>query len=99
MMWGYYYNNAGMAVWGIIVSVFWLGLAVVAVWALVRWLGRASRPTPPPQMPSQQSALDILNARYARGEIDTPTYQSMRERLEAHSDTAQEPKEAIPSGR
>lgn len=83
MMWGYYYNNAGMAIWGIIASLFWLGLAAVAVWALVRWLGRASRPTIPPQMSSEQSPLDILKARFARGEIDTATYQAMREQLEA----------------
>lgn len=82
MMWGYYYNNPGMAVWGVIVSLFWLSLAAVAVWALVRWLSRHARPTPPAQMQSQQSPLDILRARYARGEIDTATYHAMREELE-----------------
>lgn len=99
MMWGYYYNNAGMALWGIIVSLFWLGLAAIAVWALVRWLGRASRSTLPPQVPSQQSALDILKVRYARGEIDTATYQSMREQLEPPTGIMQGSREAVPSGR
>lgn len=90
MMWGYYYNNAGMAVWGIIVSLFWLSLAAVAVWALVRWVSRASRPASPPapptQISSQQSALDILKARYAHGEIDAATYHAMREELEYPSE-------------
>jgi hypothetical protein len=48
-------------------------------------------------MPPQQSALDILNARYAGGEIDTATYQAMREQLEAP--TAGSAPKAIPSGR
>jgi putative membrane protein len=97
MMWGYYGNNAGMMVWGIIMSLFWLGLAVIAVWALLRWLSRTSSPTPPPQMPRQQSALDILEMRYARGELDTATYQSIREQLQAPTDSAQRPREAVPS--
>jgi Short C-terminal domain len=40
-------------------------------------------PTYTPGMPpSQPSAMEILRQRYARGEIDTATYESMRERLE-----------------
>ena len=34
-----------------------------------------------PGTPAQPSALDILNQRYARGEIDALTYDQMRERL------------------
>ncbi len=34
-----------------------------------------------PGTPAQPSALDILNQRYARGEIDVLTYEQMRERL------------------
>jgi uncharacterized membrane protein len=99
MMWGNYYNNAGMMVWGIIMSLLWLSLAAMAVWALLRWLGRASRPIPPTQMPSQPSPLDILNVRYARGEIDTAMYQSMREHLEASTGNEPAPNDVVPSGR
>jgi len=97
-MWGYS-AGGGMGWWMILSSIFWLALAGIAVWALVSWLGRASRPTPPTQVPSQPSALDILKARYARSEIDTATYHAMREQLEAPVATgAQGSSKAIPGG-
>ena len=81
--------GSGVAWWMIISSLLWLGIAAVAVWALVRWLvgtrspdAARSRDLPVQQTP-QASALDILKARYARGEIDTPTFQVMRAELEA----------------
>lgn len=95
MMWGYY-DNGGMVVWAIISSLFWLGLAAVAVWALVRWLSRASRPTSPPT--AQPSALDILKARYAHGEIDAATFQQMRADLEAPQTPPASYREPLPSG-
>ena len=81
-MWGYY-AGGGMGWWMVVSSIIWLALAGIAVWALVSWLSWASRRASPPQIPPQQSALDILNVRYARGEIDSATYQAMREQLEA----------------
>jgi putative membrane protein len=99
-MWGYY-ATGGMGWWMIVSSLFWLGLAAVVVWALVRWLSSASRSTTPlgPHEPAQPSALEILEARYARGEIDTATFQMMRAQLEEPPVTpAQTPQEPIPSG-
>jgi uncharacterized membrane protein len=91
-----------MGWWMILSSLFWLGLAAVVVWALVRWLSSAMRWTTPraPHEPVQLSALDMLKARYARGEIDTATFQMMRAQLEEPPiTTAQAPQELIPSGR
>ena len=80
MMWGYGFG------WGWVLmsfgTILWIALLVVLVWALLRWLSNRA-PTSTPQMP--QSALpaeEILRQRYARGEIDTATYEQMRERLE-----------------
>ncbi len=71
-------------------SLFWLLLIALLIWGLVRWISTQAthtqppftyRPTTPPFQ--QPSALEILRQRYARGEIDTATYEQMRERLEA----------------
>ena len=111
-MWGYY-DASGMAWWMILSSLFWLGLAAVAVWALVRWLSGVPRatsprsaeepPGPAPRSPTPAaplSAVEILKARYARGEIDTATFQMMRAELEGTTTpSAQPPHAAVPSGR
>ncbi len=84
MMWGYGFG------WGWLLMSFgmvlWIALLVVLVWALIRWLtSKTSTPMPPVTgtPPSAPSALEILRQRYARGEIDTATFEQMRERLEA----------------
>jgi putative membrane protein len=79
MMWGY--NMTGMGWWMIISSLIWLGLVAIAVWAFARWASRptqreVSRVTPAP------SATEILRQRYARGEIDSDTFERMRRQLE-----------------
>lgn len=86
-MWGYSagYGWAGF-VWMALNTVFWLVLlgllAWALVWALAHWLGhRPGRNAAPPPPPA--SALDVLNQRYARGELDEPTYLRMREQLDA----------------
>ncbi len=84
MMWGYGFG------WGWLLmalgSILWLALLAVLVWAIINWLHRKSSATLPPSTgptPSGPSALEILQQRYARGEIDTATYEQMRERLGA----------------
>ena len=82
MMWGYGFG------WGWVLmsfgTILWIALLVVLVWALLRWLSnRTTTPMSPSQMPpSGLPAEEILRQRYARGEIDTATYEQMRERLE-----------------
>jgi putative membrane protein len=65
--------------------VFWMALIAAVIWALSH---RLHNPTPgmPPAAyhpGNAPSALEILCRRYARGEIDTNTFEHMRERLEA----------------
>ncbi len=91
-MWGYGFG------WGWLMMslgmVLWIALLVVLVWAIIRWLERkvttpASPVTSTP--PSGPSALEILQQRYARGEIDTVTFEQMRERLTTLGARDQEP--------
>jgi putative membrane protein len=83
MMWGYGFG------WGWLMmslgTILWIAILVVLVWAIIRWLNtRNSTQIPPPSSgKSGPTALDILQQRYVRGEIDTTTYEQMRERLEA----------------
>jgi putative membrane protein len=84
MMWGYDFGWGGM----LLMSILWIALLVVLVWALIRWIsGRTTGSVPPYTSvpPTGPSALEILRQRYARGEIDTATFEQMRERLEAPS--------------
>ncbi len=84
-MWWYSFSWGGMFLM-MLGMVLWIALLVVLVWALIRWLDRrtsvpGSQGTTTPT--SGPSALEILRQRYARGEIDTATFEQMRERLEA----------------
>ena len=55
-------------------GLIWLVLIAALVWTLVA-TNRPGRPTRP-------NALDILEERFARGEIDADTYRSTRTELE-----------------
>lgn len=85
MMWDYGFSWGGMFLMMLSMAL-WIALLVVLVWALIRWLDRrsaSSAPSTPVTHPAGPSALEILRQRYARGEIDTTTFEQMRERLEA----------------
>jgi len=77
MMWGFGWGDLFLTLLG-------LALLVLLDWAVLR-LAQGKTLSPPPSAgipPTGPSALDNLNQRYARGEIDTTTYEQMRERLE-----------------
>jgi uncharacterized membrane protein len=74
-------SGAGMTIWMIVATAFWVAVAIFVTWALVRLLGRASRATQMHHTPNQPSAAEILKARYARGEIDDTTFRAMMEQL------------------
>jgi len=83
MMWGYDFGWGGMLLMSL-GTVLWIALIAVLIWALFRWInGRTTTPVPP--FTSAPSALEILRQRYACGEIDTTTFEQMREQIEASS--------------
>ena len=73
---------------------FWMALWVLflgaLLWGIVYFFMR--RPTRPIEeswriQPGEPSALEILNRRYARGELDPGTYEEMCVRIEASANT------------
>ena len=83
MMWGYEYSWP-MMFWMILWNLFWLALLGLAIWALIRWLGRSVLHGKYKNVLSTEeepSAQEILRRRYARGEIDAETFEQMRQHL------------------
>jgi putative membrane protein len=79
MYWGYgwpmFWN---MFFWGLL----WLVFIGAGIWLLGRWLSHSMIGASHPR-PDEPSAIEILNRRYARGEIDSETFEQMRDRLGA----------------
>lgn len=92
MNWGDHnggYWDLGM----ILMAVFWVALIALAVWAVIR-LSRHDRPGPAgPVGPGQylDSPRQILDRRFAAGEIDAQTYAEMRRVLEGRGVTQNPP--------
>lgn len=58
--------------------LFWIGLIVLAVWLVKILFGIKANPNSPE---GRQTALDILDQRYARGEITHEQYELMKQDL------------------
>jgi putative membrane protein len=85
MMWGYgtTYTWGGMFLM-LFSMLFWFALLGALIWGLVHWLTSRSATTTNSGSPS---ALEILQQRYARGELDEATFTRMRQQLQ-RSDVA-----------
>lgn len=87
MYWGYGYGWAGFF-WMVFWMLIWVGLLSLVIWAIIRASNR--RHWQPVRhewrvQSNEPSALEILNRRYARGELDAATFEMMRERILDHS--------------
>jgi putative membrane protein len=80
MMWGYgtAYTWGGMFLM-LLSMLFWFALLGALIWALVHWLTSRSAGS---TMSGSPSGLEILQQRYARGEIDDATFTRMRQQLQ-----------------
>jgi len=78
-MWGSGQGYGGMMGFGGFFGLlFWLLLIIIAV-VLVKWLfGNTNN------QPQGPSALEILNQRFATGEITEEEYLRMKKRIEGH---------------
>ena len=82
MMWGGGDGGWFHMLFGFLMMLLFLGVIVVLVVLGVRWLGGAEH-SPFRHGPGsgQQSALDILKERLARGEIDVAEYEERKRAL------------------
>ena len=76
-MMGWYGNGMGLAPW-LFMGTFWLALLALIVWLVVRLLPSRTRPAPDV---NPQSPEEIVDLRFARGEIDEQTYAAQRAAL------------------
>lgn len=82
------YWHAGWA-WMAFMPLMWLALIGAIVWLATRSTqppaGRY--PAPDPRLPHRETPEEILDRRFAAGEIDGETYTDARQRLAAHRPT------------
>lgn len=76
MMWGN--DIASFSAFGWVYMVLWWALVVVGIVILVRWLMEQGHTD---KNRSEESALEILKKRYAKGEIDTEEFQEKKKNL------------------
>jgi putative membrane protein len=74
------YNGQWMGFGGGFMWIVWILLIVGVVWVIKVMLSTGNDAPPRANLP--QSALDILKARFARGEISAEEYKRMRQELE-----------------
>lgn len=74
------HSTAAAAFWSIAMLFLWVLLVGGAAWATVRML-RHPRRSPPPTLPSP---LEILERRFAAGEITREDFDEARARLHEH---------------
>jgi putative membrane protein len=79
-MMGWYDNGMGLPAW-LFMGAFWVALLALIVWLVVRLLPAGNRPSAEPGVESPE---DILDRRFARGEIDEQSYAAQRSALAAH---------------
>lgn len=94
MMFGFGWLMMLVMLVGLLLGVIVL---VLLIWVLVRWLQRSQLGSSSPAVPaqvgppgaheSQPTPVDVLRQRYARGEIDTATFEEMQRRLEGRENT------------
>ena len=77
--------DAGTWVWMMLAMVLFLAALIVSILAVVRAWDRDQRPSKPQRSPS---ALDVLDERFARGEIDRDEYVERRKVLIERNDAA-----------
>ena len=82
------FGGFGMGAGGwVLMTVFWIVLVAVIVWAIARLVPSRTDDVPEPQRcadesrPPAEAPQEILDRRLASGEIDVETYEELRSKL------------------
>ena len=79
------FGGFGMGAGGwVLMTLFWIVLVAVIVWALVRLVPSRTDDVREPRRAAAESPdapLEILDRRLASGEIDVETYEELRSKL------------------
>ena len=78
--WGHGWEYGHMLFGGLAMIIFWGGIIVLVI-LLIRWLGPGYGGVGISHTP-RQTPLEILQERYARGEIDKAEYEERRKTLQ-----------------
>jgi putative membrane protein len=62
----------------IIMPIFWIGIIIFVIYRIFG-RNRSSRTWPPGPGPENETALDILKKRYAKGEISQAEFERMKQ--------------------
>ena len=81
MMWGYHDMYFGP--WHLFSSLLWWAFVILLVVWVFRWLGGGRRKHWRDIMMNQNSALNILKERFAKGEINKEEYEEKKKVLES----------------
>lgn len=71
-------GNWGMGWFGMVVMVIFWGLIIAGVVLLIRWLVQNTGSNRRSVASTESKAMDILNERYAKGEIGRDEFESMK---------------------
>ena len=86
-MMGYGYGmGAGGWVGWIAMAVFWIGLIALVGWGVSRAFPSGNGRDDTSGAPRPESPAEVLDRRYAAGEIDEDRYQAMRATLTSATD-------------
>ena len=79
MFWG---NHMGFGGLGMLFSgLLWIGLIVLGIWLLARLFPAGGNRREPERSERRETPLQILQKRYARGEITKEEYETIRHDL------------------
>ena len=78
--WGWGWGGLGALGW-ILIPLFWIALIALIVWAVTRFLHSPGGRGESRIERREESPHEILDRRFANGEIDTSAYEQMKARL------------------